>query len=98
MDLMVAVGKDKVVMIETGAKQIEEKVVINGIKEAQKQSLPIIQLIEEFAKEAGKEKQTFSHLEEEIEQALLKEVTKITKERIEAALFDTVLLRLQTER
>src|SRR3989338_1244665 len=90
MDLMVAVGKDKVVMIETGAKQIEEKVVINGIKEAQKQSLPIIQLIEEFAKEAGKEKQTFSHLEEEIEQALLKEVTKITKERIEAALFDTV--------
>src|SRR3989344_3420710 len=90
MDLMVAVGKDKVVMIETGAKQIEEKVVINGIKESQKQSLPIIQLIEEFAKEAGKEKQTFSHLEEEIEQALLKEVTKITKERIEAALFDTV--------
>ncbi len=88
MDLLVASGKEKVVMIETGAKQIDDDLVLEGIKEAHKQSQPIIALIEEFAKEVGKEKQVISHLEEEIEEALLKEVSKITKERIEAALFD----------
>jgi len=88
MDLMVACSKEKIVMIETGAKQIDDQVVFEGIKEAHKQSQPIIDLIYEFTKEAGKEKQTYSHLAEEVEEALMKEVTKITKERIETALFD----------
>ena len=90
MDLMVASTKDKVVMIETGGKQVEDKVVFEGIKEAHKHSQPIIQLIEEFTKEAGKEKQVYSHLAEEVEEALMDEVTKITRDRIEKALFDTV--------
>lgn len=88
MDLMVASNKDKVVMIETEAKQVEEKIVFEGIKQAHSQAQVIIDLISEFTKEAGKEKQTYSHLAEEVEEALLKEVSKITKERIEKALFD----------
>lgn len=88
MELLVASGKDKVVMIETAAKQIDDKIVFKGIKEAFGQSQEIIALIEEFTKEAGKVKMEISHLEEAIEQALLTEATKITKERIEAALFD----------
>ncbi len=88
MDLLVASGKEKVVMIETGAKQVTEELVFAGIKEAHAQSQQIIALIEEFTKEAGREKQTYSHLAEEVEEALMSEVTKITKERIEAALFD----------
>ncbi|MBI2330214.1 polyribonucleotide nucleotidyltransferase [Candidatus Daviesbacteria bacterium] len=88
MDLLVASGREKVVMIETGAKQVDEKQVFEGIKEAHTTSQQIIALIEDFTKEAGKEKQVISHLEEEIEEALVTEVTKITKERIEAALFD----------
>lgn len=89
MDLMVASIKDKVVMIETGAKQIADEVIFAGIKEAHKNSQPIIDLISEFTKEAGKEKQVYSHLAEEVEEALMDEVTKITRERIETALFDT---------
>lgn len=88
MDLLVASGKERVVMIETGAKQVSEELVFEGIKEAHTQAQQIIALIESFIKEAGKEKQTYSHLAEEVEEALMSEVTKITKERIEAALFD----------
>ncbi|MDP3948104.1 MAG: polyribonucleotide nucleotidyltransferase, partial [bacterium] len=88
MDLLVASGKEKVVMIETAGKQVDEKLVFEGIKEAHAAIAPIIVLIEEFTKEAGKEKLPVSHLAEEIEEALIVEVTKITKERIEKALFD----------
>jgi len=88
MELLVASGSEKVVMIETGAKQIDDAVVFTGIKEAHKQSQEIIKLIEEFTKEAGKKKMEISSLEEVIEEALMAEVKKITHERIEAALFD----------
>ncbi len=88
MELLVASGREKVVMIETGAKQIDEKIVFDGIKKAYEQSQAIITLIEEFTKEAGKKKQEISPLEEALEEALMTEVKKITHERIEAALFD----------
>ncbi len=88
MDLLVASGKEKVVMIETAGKQVDEKLIFAGIKEAHSISQQIIALIEEFVKEAGKEKLPVSHLAAEIEEALITEVTKITKERIETALFD----------
>ncbi|MBI2338628.1 polyribonucleotide nucleotidyltransferase, partial [Candidatus Daviesbacteria bacterium] len=88
MDLLVASGKEKVVMIETAGKQVAEAQVFEGIKTAHGAVQPIIALIEEFTKEAGKEKQPLSSLAEEIEKALIVEVTKITRERIEAALFD----------
>ncbi|MBI4038307.1 polyribonucleotide nucleotidyltransferase [Candidatus Daviesbacteria bacterium] len=88
MDLMVASTKDKVVMIETQANQVDDQIVFSGIKEAYKAAQPIISLIEEFTKEAGKEKQTYSHLAEEIEKALLSEVKKLAKDMITAALFD----------
>lgn len=89
MDLMVACRKDKIVMIETGARQIADEVIFQGIKEAHLQSQPIIELIEQFTKEAGREKMKYSHLAEEVEEALMDEATKLTRERIEKALFDT---------
>lgn len=88
MDLLVASSRDKVVMIELEAKQVEDQVVLAGIKEAHQASQPILDFIADFTKEAVKEKQILSSLAEEIEEALLKEVSKITRERIEKALFD----------
>jgi len=88
MDLLVACGKEKIVMIETQAKEVLEKLIFEGIKEAHAQCQPIIALIEEFTKEAGKIKQAVPKLAEKVEEALMSEVTKITKVRIEAALFD----------
>ncbi len=88
LDLFVASTKDKVAMIETKAEQVSDEVVFNAIKEAHQHAQAIITVIEEFVKEAGQEKQTFSTVAEEVEEALLKEVKQITKERIEQALFD----------
>ncbi|MBU1031446.1 polyribonucleotide nucleotidyltransferase, partial [Patescibacteria group bacterium] len=88
MDLLVASNKEKVVMIETEANQIGEDLLFAAIEEAHKNAQPVIDLIEEFTKEAGKKKQVFSHLAEEVEEALLSEVSKIIKEKVEKALFD----------
>lgn len=88
LDLFVASTQDKVAMIETKASQVSDDLVFTAIKEAHKESQSIIALISEFTKDAGQEKQTFSLLAEEVEEALLKEVKQITKERIEKALFD----------
>lgn len=88
MDLLVACGKEKIVMIETQAKQVTDELIFSGIKEAHTQAQPIIDLIESFAKEAGKAKQVYSHLAEDLEEVLLNEVKKLAKEKIEAALFD----------
>jgi len=89
LDLFVASTKDKVVMIETKGKEVADETVFEGIKQAHSESQPIIKLIEEFTKEAGKEKQVFSTVAEEVEEALLKEVKSLAKEKIEAALFDS---------
>lgn len=89
MDLLIASTKDKVVMIETQAKEVSDEVIFNATKEAHSQAQPVILLIEEFTKESGKDKQVISLLAEEIEEALLTEVKKVTQERIEKALFDT---------
>ncbi len=88
LDLFVASTKDKIAMIETKANQVSDEIIFNAIKEAHQHAQPLIGLIEEFVKEAGQEKQTYSTVAEEVEEALLKEVKQITKERIEKALFD----------
>ncbi len=87
-DLIVASTKEKVVMIEAQGKQVPDEMIFNGIKVAHTASQPIISLIEDFAKEAGKEKLTYSIVAEEIEEAVLKEVKELAHQRIEAALFD----------
>ncbi len=88
LDLFTASTKDKIVMIEAGAKQVSDETMFEAMKESHKESQAIITLIEEFTKEAGKEKQTYTPVGEDIEPKLLEEVKKLAHERIEAALFD----------
>lgn len=89
LDLIVASGKDKVAMIEAGAKQVPDDLVFEGIKQAHAAGQQVISLIEEFAKEAGKEKLAYSPLTKEVDETVVAEVKKVAKEKIEAALFDT---------
>ena len=88
LDLFTASTKEKIVMIEAGAEQISDEIIFNAMKKSHEASLPVIALIEEFTKEAGKEKQTYETAAEVIEETILAEVKKIAHERIEAALFD----------
>lgn len=87
-DLFVASTKEKVVMIEAQGKQVPDEIIFNGIKAAHTASQPVVSLIEEFAKEAGKEKLSYSTVAEEIEEAVLKEVKELAHQRIKVALFD----------
>lgn len=59
LDVVVASTKDEVVMIETQAQEIEEKVVSGALKFALDEGKQIIGLIEDFAKEAGQKKQQY---------------------------------------
>ncbi len=88
LDLMVASTKEKVTMVEAEAKQVSDEVIFEAIKKAHQEAQGQISLIEEFAKEAAKEKSQFSTIAEQLEEVVLKEVKQLAKERIEAALFD----------
>src|SRR3989344_4661649 len=89
LDLFVAASKTNIAMVETTAKQISDEIVFSAIKEAHGNCQPIITLIEEFVKEAGKKKLEYSTIAEEVEEVMLKEVKSLAKEKIEAALFDS---------
>lgn len=88
MNLTVASTKEKVVMIETEAKETADETVFQGIKEAHQHSGQLIDLIADFAKEIGREKQTYSKVAEVVEETVLKEAKTEVKKRIEEALFN----------
>lgn len=59
LDVTLASTKDEIVMIETAAKEATEDVVLGAFEFGIKQGGEIINLIEDFAKEAGVEKQKY---------------------------------------
>ncbi len=59
LDLVVAGTKDAVIMVEAGAKEVSEEVVLEAIKRAQEGNFKIIEACEVFAKEHGKPKIAF---------------------------------------
>jgi len=60
LDLVVTQLKDKTLMIEAGALQVSEEIVLEAIKRAQIENNKIIDFIEDFAKKTGAKKGTVS--------------------------------------
>lgn len=87
MMLDIATTKDKVAMVEFEGKQIPDEKVIEAMKLGFEESQKIISLIEDFAKEAGKEKLVVVPIADQIEAPLLAEIKKDIKKAIEDALF-----------
>ncbi|MBI4092069.1 MAG: polyribonucleotide nucleotidyltransferase [Candidatus Levybacteria bacterium] len=56
MDLVVSSRNDKAIMIEAGAKQIPEDIVLEGVKKANEWNNKIVNLIDEWVKEIGDKK------------------------------------------
>lgn len=56
LDLIVSGRGDAVVMVEAGANEVEEKTIVNALTLAQKELGGICKVVEEIAKEVGKEK------------------------------------------
>ncbi len=89
MDLLVAGGSEKVVMIEAQGRQVADEIVFEGIKKGFEANQAVVSLINDFVKEAGKTKKEYTPLAEAIEEALMKEAKGFIHERIEKALFDS---------
>ncbi|MEX2028782.1 MAG: polyribonucleotide nucleotidyltransferase [Candidatus Curtissbacteria bacterium] len=59
LDLLVASTSEEIVMIETSAKEVEDKIVEEGLEFAVKAGKEVIKLINDFTKKAGREKLSY---------------------------------------
>src|SRR3989344_2932871 len=80
MDLVVSTTKESIVMIEAGAKEVPEAVILGGIDFAQKESQAVLKLINDFAKAAGVDKEKFEKPKHD--SSLEKQVNKLVGTRV----------------
>ncbi len=86
LSLTVASTKQKVMMIEAGANEIDDETMYNAIMLAHEENIKIAEFIEGIAKEIGKEKHSYE--EHNVDKELYKNVIEIiTDERMENAVF-----------
>ncbi len=105
MDVVVAGSDERIVMIESGMKECSEENVLAAIKMAQAEMKQILAAIEDLRKQAGQPKQTYTpsaidrqllaRLEkdysDEINNIVLKRVTKEVDDEELAVLADTIV-------
>ncbi|MCX6793244.1 MAG: polyribonucleotide nucleotidyltransferase [Candidatus Falkowbacteria bacterium] len=95
LDLIVAATKERVVMIEAGAKEVNEADMLNALLAGQKAMQPAIELIEEMAKELKvvpherKIRKTEEKIDE-IKVAVLKDSAEWLDKSVKHILFDQV--------
>jgi len=81
LDLVVAGIKDAVLMVESEASGLSEKVMLDAVKFGHEKFVPVIEAIEKLVKDCGKEqwvveKNDLSELEKKISDSFKKELTK----------------------
>ena len=84
MHVTVAGTKEKIVMIEAGANEVEESVMLEGLKFAHKTIIELCEFIEGIQKEIGKEK--FEYEAHDIDHDLYDAVKELAYEKIQHAL------------
>ena len=86
MTLTVASTRDKVIMIEAGAKEVPEDTMIEAIFAAHEVNQEVIQFIDKIVAECGKEKHSYESCD--VPQELYDEIVSlVTQERMEEAVF-----------
>lgn len=86
LDLVVATGKEGVVMLEAGANQVEEERFFAGVEFGAKEGEKIIEFLEKLRKEEGKKKFSFTpfipseELVRRVDQQVGSRIKKIAKE------------------
>lgn len=81
LDLVVSATKDAVVMIEAGAKEVDEKEVLGGVKHAFDKAQEVIKVIEELASVVKTKKEDYQDSEPTAD--LIKKVTKLLGSKLE---------------
>ncbi len=84
LHLVVSGTKDAVMMVEAGAKEIPEDIMLEAIMFAHENIKKVVAFIEEIVEKAGKEKKEYIvfKAEEEIENAVREFATEKTREAI----------------
>ncbi|MCL5432755.1 MAG: polyribonucleotide nucleotidyltransferase [Patescibacteria group bacterium] len=82
LDIVCSHTKEKTIMLEAGAFQVSEKIVLDAIKKAHDETKKIIGFIEEFTKEVGQKKQGIS--QDSVLLELIARVEKNYKEEIKS--------------
>lgn len=60
LDLNVSCTKDAILMIEAGAKEVSEEEIVGGIEFAQGESVKVLDLLEDLAKEVGVKREVYT--------------------------------------
>ena len=81
LDLVISSTEKAIIMLEGGAKEISEETLLKAIEAGQKESLKIIKIINELAKEVGKKKEKFTPVE--IKASLINQIEKEVKKEVE---------------
>ena len=81
LDLVVAGTKDAVLMVESEASGLSEKVMLDAVKFGHEKFVPVVEAIEKLVKDCGKEqwvveKKDLSELEKKISDSFKKDLTK----------------------
>jgi polyribonucleotide nucleotidyltransferase len=107
MDLVVTTDGESVIMLEGGANQVEEKVVIDAIEAGKKEVLKIIKLIKELQKAVGQPKQVvvakeldqklYKAIEKDIKKDLMDTVKKTASKKENGGWLDEIKIRLTDE-
>ncbi len=84
MQLTVAGTKQKVVMIEAGAKEVDEETMFNAIKFAHEEIIKICEFIDGIVAEIGKPKFEYEHIV--VDPELYEDVKEFAIEKVRAAL------------
>jgi len=83
IEVVVSVGKDGIIMIESGAKEVGDTAVLDALEFAQKQAQAVIKLQQDLVKECGKEKLNYplcsinKEAQKEIEEVSLNKIKDI---------------------
>ncbi|HMU40317.1 MAG TPA: polyribonucleotide nucleotidyltransferase [Pseudomonadota bacterium] len=83
LELLVAVSRDAIVMVEGGADQVSEEVVVDALFFAHKESQPVLDLLEKLRAAIGKPKRVF--VPPQKDEALHNKVKELGAERMRAA-------------
>jgi polyribonucleotide nucleotidyltransferase len=84
LDLIVAASRDAIVMVEGGAKEVAEDVIVDALMFAHKAAQPLIDLQEKLRAAVGKAKREF--IPPAVDPALETRVTELAKAKIEGAM------------
>ncbi|MDP6495101.1 MAG: polyribonucleotide nucleotidyltransferase, partial [Dehalococcoidia bacterium] len=104
LDLVVAGTKDAIAMVEAGATEVSEEVIIEAVKHGQEVNQQIIGLQQELIDLAAKPKMTLA-LDGQVEHELVEKVASVTGDRLLSTVFtdrekgerDGALDKLSTE-